>query len=70
MPPQGYVVLGGLAWNYARSRRGKPTISMFARQHRALAVTTWCGLTVWLVPHWWRRAAAAVELVDVTRPHI
>ena len=34
MPPQGYLILGGLGWNYVASRMGKPTISMFARRHK------------------------------------
>lgn len=37
MPPQGVaLVLGAgvpLGWNYARSRAGKSTISMFLRRH-------------------------------------
>lgn len=37
MPPQGVALIvgagGPLVWNYARSRQGKPTISMKLREH-------------------------------------
>lgn len=64
MPPQGYVVLGGLAWNYAASRMGQPTISQFARRHKVLAVVVWCGVTVWLIPHWCKAVEAISEAID------
>ena len=50
MPPQGYVVLGGLGWNYVASRMGKRTISMFAREHKAETAAVLIGTLAWLVP--------------------
>lgn len=64
MPPQGYLVLGGLGWNYIASRLGKPTISMWARRHKVIAVAVWCGATVWVIPHWWRDTIAVLEALD------
>lgn len=52
MPPQGIAIVGAIAWNWRRSRVGKPTISMFARRHKALSVGVWLAGTAWLIPHW------------------
>lgn len=68
MPPQGYVVLGGLGWNYIASRTGKPTISMFARRHKVIAVVIWCGATVWILPHWCKAVEVIAEAIDEATP--
>jgi hypothetical protein len=52
MPPQGYAILGGIAWNWNRARHGLPTISQFARKHKVVSVGVWLGATCWLIPHW------------------
>jgi hypothetical protein len=51
MPPQGYLIGGGLAWNLARSLRGESTISQLCRRHRALTFAVVGGALGWFVPH-------------------
>jgi hypothetical protein len=55
MPPQAYLVLGGLAWNYQRSRVGKPTISMFCRRHPAAFAVAASAVNAWIWPHIYRK---------------
>lgn len=64
MPPQGYLILGGLGWNYVASRMGKPTISMFARRHKVETAVVLVGGLTWLVPHLFWTAAAVAELIE------
>lgn len=69
MPPQGYVVLGGLAWNYLRSRQGKPTISMFCRRHKGETAVVLAGALAWFVPHIWLAAVEAIaDAIDEATP--
>ena len=70
MPPQAYLILTGLAWNYTRSRQGKPTISMFARRHKAASAVVIAGTVAWLVPHLFLTAIAVAEAFDDSRPEI
>lgn len=44
-------MLGGLGWNYVRSRRGKPTISQHLRRHPIATATGLVAINAWLVPH-------------------
>jgi hypothetical protein len=53
LPPQAYLVAAGLAWNWQRSRVGKPTISMFCRRHRRATVAVVGGALGWFLPHIW-----------------
>jgi hypothetical protein len=50
-PPQGYVVAGGLAWNYTRSRHGRETISQFLRRHKTATALGLAVFVVWFPPH-------------------
>jgi len=54
-PPQAYLVLGGLAWNYQRSLVGKPTISMFCRRHPAAFAVAASAFNAWIWPHVYRK---------------
>ena len=47
MPPQGYVVLAGLGWNYAASRSGRPTISRFCAHHKPLTLAATAAVVAW-----------------------
>jgi hypothetical protein len=51
-PPQAVLVGAGLAWNYARSRAGHPTISRWACEHKAVALTVAGGFSAWWLTHW------------------
>lgn len=69
MPPQGYVIVGGLAWNYVAAEMGKPTISMFARRHKAATVAVVVGGVAWFLPHILRTAVEAVaDAIDEATP--
>lgn len=70
MPPQGYLILGGLAWNFTRSRQGKPTISMFARRHKAATVAVVLAGVTWFLPHVLLTAVAVAEALDDSRPEL
>lgn len=51
MPPQGYVVLGALGWNFRRSRVGKTTICQFGRRHPVATAVVLLGFNAWIWPH-------------------
>jgi hypothetical protein len=63
-PPPGptYLVVGGLVWNFARSRRNrtraelelplKPTVSRWACRHKRAALTVAGGFCAWWLIHW------------------
>ena len=55
MPPQAALVLGGLGWNYQRSRAGKTTISQLARRHPIVTSVMLIAGNGWLVPHLYLR---------------
>lgn len=56
MPPQGWVVLGGIGLNYVAHRLGKPTICGFARRHPVATAVVLGGGNLWLWPHLYRRS--------------
>lgn len=60
-PLPAVVVAGGLGWNYARSRRGGCTISRWACEHKALALTSAGAFSAWWLTHWW---LYVIELPD------
>ena len=51
MPPQGYVIGGGLALNYLQSRLGGPTISQLGRRHPIVTAVVLVGFNAWIWPH-------------------
>jgi len=53
MPPQAYLIGGGLAWNFARSVRGESTISQLCRRHRVVTSAVVGGALGWFLPHIW-----------------
>lgn len=61
-PAPALVVIGGLAWNYARSRRGRATISGWACEHKAAAVAFAGGFSAWWLTHW------ALYVIDLPDP--
>lgn len=64
MPPQGYVVLGGIGLNYVAHRRHKTTICQFARLHPIATALVLGGGNLWLWPHIYRplwRAAKEIK---------
>lgn len=52
MPPQGWVIVGGIGSNAVAAALGLPTISQWARRHKALSVGIWVAGTCWIIPHW------------------
>ena len=71
MPPQGYVILGGVGMNYVASRLGRPTISRWCARHKAATFTVTAGAVAW----WsWHIATyvlpAVVAAIDDTRPNL
>lgn len=69
MPPQGFVIIGGLGWNYLRSRQGKPTISMFARRHKTETAVILVGALAWFVPHIFYAAVEVIaDAIDEATP--
>jgi len=51
VPPQGAVLAAALAWNYQRSRTGKPTISQTARRHPIASAALLLGFNAYIWPH-------------------
>lgn len=60
-PAPAVVVASGLAWNFARSRRGQTTISRWACEHKGAALTFAGGFSAWWLIHW---ALYVIELPD------
>lgn len=53
----GWVaLLGTLAYNYRRHRRGKPTICATFRRYvpRWAVIPFWSAVTGYMIPHLWR----------------
>lgn len=51
-PAPALVVTGGLVWNFARSRRGRTTISRWACRNKRVAVPVALAGSCWLTVHW------------------
>lgn len=60
-PAPAVVVASGLVWNFARSLRGRTTISRWACEHKTVALGGAAAFSAWWLTHW---ALYAIELPD------